>query len=209
VRVSDLAGVSRIFSGPNDWVTIAAKSDGSAWGWGLNDHGHLGCGTYSDAQPLCRVRGVATDAGPIPLDGIPERFREILAGYPRFLREVIDVATDVNQSCFLTTEAPVHVPSIAMVASTVNGKAAAAATVTVLDEFDAPAVDALVIGHWSGQTAGSTSGITGSDGTATLASPAIRGSGGTVTFLLDTVAKAGMFLDRQGSVLTNSITLTR
>jgi hypothetical protein len=208
VRVLGLAGVYRIVSGPNAWITIALKSDGSAWGWGLNDHGHLGCGTNEEVQPLCRVRS----ADHFALDLLPGRIpADVLDGPPAdlsfpagYLGGVVDAATDVNQSCYLTTQAPLHVPAIDLALQSAGGRSVAVATVTVLDEFGAPVAGAFVSGHGTGLVTAPGSGITGEDGTVKLTSTAPRRPNETVTFVVDAVLKRGMFLDRQRSVLTQS-----
>jgi alpha-tubulin suppressor-like RCC1 family protein len=190
VRVGDLSGVASIASGENAWIAIVVKSDGSAWGWGLNDHGHLGCGTNGDVLLPCRVLSPGF-------------------GATGFLGGVVAAATDVDQSCFLTTEEPVRVSSIAMNARTARGKTIATAIVTVLDNFDSPVTDAVVRGHWSTKAGSLATGTTGPDGTATLSSPLLRGSKKSVTFVLDSVTKSGTFLDASRSQLTNSISLRR
>jgi hypothetical protein len=190
-RVPGLTGVVSLASGPNAWIAIALKSDGSAWGWGLNDHGHLGCGSYLEELLPCRVRGAVSEG------------TDFLAG-------VVAVATDVDRACFLTTQEPVRVPSIAMSSTGAGNSVTVTATVKLLDESGQAVAGAVVSGRWSTATSSfvaAASGSTASDGTVTLVSPPLRRSNRTCTFTVDTVTGADSFLDRRNSVLAGTIAL--
>ncbi len=54
VQVKDLSGVIAIDGGQHNH-SLAVKSDGTVWGWGNNDDGHLGDGTYTNRNSPVQV----------------------------------------------------------------------------------------------------------------------------------------------------------
>jgi len=57
VQVSGLTGVIEI-SGGNGYHSVALKSDGTVWAWGLNDKGQLGNGTTTDSSVPVQSTGL-------------------------------------------------------------------------------------------------------------------------------------------------------
>ena len=57
VKVSNLTGVIAIAAG--DYFSLAVKSDGSVWAWGVNDFGQLGNGTHTDSNVPVQIGGIS------------------------------------------------------------------------------------------------------------------------------------------------------
>ena len=100
-----------------------------------------------------------------------------------------------------------HVASIDMSGTKRGQTWTAHATVTIVDDNNAPVEGATVYGHWSGAWTGDVNGVTGSDGKVTLDSGGVRG-GGTFTFTVTNIAKTGWTYDPNKNVETSdTITL--
>jgi hypothetical protein len=56
IPVTGLSGVNAVVAGGN--FSLALKSDGTVWGWGLDSHGELGDGTTGVAGCACRFEPV-------------------------------------------------------------------------------------------------------------------------------------------------------
>src|SRR5207248_15835 len=57
VGVSDLTGVAAITGGENH--SLALKSDGTVWAWGVNGYGQLGDGTTTNSSTPVQVRDLS------------------------------------------------------------------------------------------------------------------------------------------------------
>jgi PKD repeat protein len=88
------------------------------------------------------------------------------------------------------TAVSMHVASIAMSLTTNRSNTRANAVVTLLDSDGRPVPGATVTGTWSGVVSGSASAISGSTGTASVASPQTKKSG-TFVFTVTGVTLAG------------------
>jgi hypothetical protein len=104
--------------------------------------------------------------------------------------------TDTPEPCVM------HVGDIAMSSQSLpGGRYKALATVTILDQADAPVGSATVSGEFTGATSDSVSDDTIGDGTVTLESSAKK-NGGTWQFCVTGVAKAGCTYDEGANVET-------
>jgi alpha-L-arabinofuranosidase len=100
-----------------------------------------------------------------------------------------------------------HVASIDMSGTKTGQKWKAHATVTIVDNNNAPVSGATVYGSWSGAWTGDVSGVTGSDGKIKLSSGSVTG-GGTFTFTVTNVVKTDWTYDPSKNVETSdTITL--
>jgi hypothetical protein len=99
-----------------------------------------------------------------------------------------------------------HVGDIAMSSGQQGPFYRALATVTILDQYDAPVDAATVYGEFTGASTDSVSGDTVGDGTVTLQSSKVK-NGGTWQFCVTDVTKAGCTYDEGANVETcDSIT---
>ena len=91
-------------------------------------------------------------------------------------------------------EKATYVSDIAMSITVSRTRVNANAMVKILDENGVPVVNAVVTGLWSGLVSGASSGITGTDGTATLGSPKSRRDG-TIKFAVTNVSASGYYYE--------------
>ena len=94
-----------------------------------------------------------------------------------------------------------HVDDIAMSSQRSGASYKARATVTVVDEGDAPVAGATVYGTFSGATGDNVSGVTDANGQVTLESSYLK-KGGSWTFCVDDVVKSGWPYDAGANVET-------
>jgi RHS repeat-associated protein len=59
VQASGLSGISAIAAAPGGYHSLALKSDGTLWSWGLNSSGQLGNNSTTNAKTPVQVNGLA------------------------------------------------------------------------------------------------------------------------------------------------------
>jgi len=101
-------------------------------------------------------------------------------------------------------DAYMYVYSIDMALGARGRNILAYATVTIVDSDGNPVSGATVSGSWSGVVSGSASGITGTDGSVTLASPKTKTSG-TFTFTVGDVTGTLPYWPSENNVDSGSI----
>lgn len=117
--------------------------------------------------------------------------------YTAQLRVTDDSGLSASSSVTVTVDAPVvvvpmRVADIAMSRTVAkSGTASASAVVRLVDGNGLAVAGASVAGNWSGLVARSGTAITDSTGLGTFTSPNTRASGGSFTFTVTGVAKAG------------------
>jgi peptidoglycan/xylan/chitin deacetylase (PgdA/CDA1 family) len=100
-----------------------------------------------------------------------------------------------------------HVASIDMSGTQKGPNWKAHATVTIVDDDNAPVPSATVYGHWSGAWTGDVNGVTDSTGKVKLSSGSVSG-GGTFTFTVTNVVKTNWVYNATKNVETSdTITL--
>jgi alpha-tubulin suppressor-like RCC1 family protein len=67
VQIPAFGNSDVIFVQTPDWHSLALESDGTAWGWGANDHGQLGDGTTNDAYSPGLIQWPLSPAAEITL----------------------------------------------------------------------------------------------------------------------------------------------
>jgi subtilisin family serine protease len=98
-----------------------------------------------------------------------------------------------------------YVSAIDMALKTAGPNRSGIAVVTIMDTDGHPVEGATVDGTWTGDYAGSSSGVTGTDGTVSLESGKVRQASASFTFTVDIVSKGGYTYD---SDLNNQTSVT-